>query len=149
MGATLSNSSNSMVMKFMYFRVLPMSRKVMHRQFKSLGLLYMVKNFSHSDVALLELKEKLDYTSGIMPICLPQPPFDKDEDMDVWISGYNFHFHRKVPKSQKCRTTGGPNKNSMCKFPFKQRFKNHSTTHMSCVSQPSPATQSVHSCRES
>ena len=59
------------------------------------------KNFTYSDIALLNLEQEIDYNMGIMPICLPQSPFDKDEDMDVWISGYNFYFHRKVPASKK------------------------------------------------
>ena len=59
------------------------------------------KNFTYSDIALLELDKKLDYNMGIMPICLPQPPYDKDEETDVWIDGYNFFFHRKVPASKK------------------------------------------------
>ena len=59
------------------------------------------KNFTHSDIALLKIDGKFDYNTGVMPICLPQPPYDKDEEMDVWIPGYNFHFHRKVPKSEK------------------------------------------------
>jgi len=73
-----------------------------------------------------------------MPICLPQSPFDKDEDMDVWISGYNFYFHRKVPASKKCRTIGGPDKSHFCKFPFKRKFRNHTTEYKNCVSNPAP-----------
>ena len=29
-------------------------------------------NYTYSDIALFELKEKLDYSLGIMPICLPE-----------------------------------------------------------------------------
>ena len=30
------------------------------------------KNYTYSDVALLKLEEKLDYSLGVMPICLPE-----------------------------------------------------------------------------
>ena len=30
------------------------------------------KNYTYSDVALLKLEAKLDYSLGVMPICLPE-----------------------------------------------------------------------------
>ena len=30
------------------------------------------KNYTYSDVALLKLENKLDYSLGVMPICLPE-----------------------------------------------------------------------------
>jgi len=96
------------------------------------------KNFTYSDIALLQLDEDLNYNLGIMPICLPQYPFDNDEGVDAWISGYNFYFHRKVPTSKKCRTISGPKKNSFCKFPFKRKFRNRTTEYKNCVGNPAP-----------
>lgn len=101
-------------------------------------ILLRTRNYTHSDIALLKLAKKLNYNTGIMPICLPQAGYDDDEDMDVYISGYNFHFHRKVPDSKRCRTTGGPSKDMFCKFPFMQKFKNHTTVYKTCVSNPAP-----------
>ena len=58
------------------------------------------KNVTLSDIALLKLENKLDYTQ-VMPICLPHSSFLKEEEANVWISGYNFHFNRKIPTSKK------------------------------------------------
>ena len=55
------------------------------------------------EVDIIEHARKFypDPPLNLMPICLPQSPYEKDEDTDVWIDGYNFFFHRKVPVSKK------------------------------------------------
>ena len=30
-----------------------------------------------------------------------QDDFDEDESLDVYISGFNFHFHHRVPNEEK------------------------------------------------
>ena len=61
-------------------------------------------NFTYSDIALMKLEKKLDYSQGIMPICLPEEVDYRnfiDQNTEVYISGYNFHFHRKVPFTER------------------------------------------------
>ena len=49
----------------------------------------------------------------------------------------NIHFFNA--KYLRCHTTGGPSKYSLCKFPFKQRFRNKTSSFPSCVSNPTPS----------
>ena len=58
------------------------------------------KNVTESDIVLLKVENKLDYTQ-VMPICLPHSSFVKEEEANVWISGYNFYYNRKIPASKK------------------------------------------------
>ena len=58
------------------------------------------KNVTKSDIVLLKLENKLDYTQ-VMPICLPHSSYIKEEEANAWISGYNFHFNRKIHDSKK------------------------------------------------
>ena len=61
------------------------------------------KGPSHTDIAMLKLEKRIEYFTGtgVVPICLPQPPYTTAAVRDVWVSGYNFHFHRNVPLEKK------------------------------------------------
>jgi len=101
-------------------------------------------NFTFSDLALLRLQETLDFQDGVMPICLPQDDFDEDESLDVYISGFNFHFHHRVPEEEKCRTVAGPQKWRACRFPFLQKLNNKTIPFSSCSSNPPPSHPECH-----
>ena len=63
---------------------------------------------------------------------------DVDENKDVYISGYNFHFHRKVSFKDRCGTVGGPNMNQKCKFPFLYKISENETIEKNVCSLSMP-----------
>jgi len=68
-----------------------------------------------NDIVLLEMASPFNHSSQLMPICLPQGDFIDDENVEVFILGFNFHFHKKVPTGEKCTTVGGPRQKAKCK----------------------------------
>ena len=60
------------------------------------------KSIIYSDVALLKLENKIDYKGvlHVMPVCLPQPMFDNDSDIEAWTMGYNFYYNR-LPETKR------------------------------------------------
>ncbi|XP_023333009.1 uncharacterized protein LOC111704871 [Eurytemora carolleeae] len=67
-----------------------------------------------NDVVMVKVDMPFVWSDDVMPICLPQGNFSADEYQKVFISGFNFHFHRKVAQADKCHTVAGPRK-AMCK----------------------------------
>jgi len=102
------------------------------------------RNLTHSDIVLLKLQQPLDFREGVMPICLPQDDFKEDDNLDVYISGFNFHFHNRVKPEEKCRTVAGPQKWRACRFPFLQKLNNKIQSFSSCSSNPPPSHPECH-----
>lgn len=123
------------------FKYIKRSNSGSNERFKVAEIHPHSQNFHYSDIALLKLERKLDYGTGIMPICLPEPQEevgDIDANKEVYISGYNFHFHRKVDRDDRCRTVGGPSMNQKCKFPFLTKISENETIEQTVCSLSMP-----------
>jgi hypothetical protein len=107
---------------------------------------YRPPDHPQHDLALVKVSEPINFSSKMMPICLP--PSDKfpDEKGIVYVAGWGLHHESTEEKD--C-TTGdkGPDPFSKCKFPFFLGDAGLSLPFNQCLKTKSPSQQNK-GCKE-
>jgi len=106
------DDNNSYVVPALFYKVAKSVKVVEASMFQEYSRVGFVidphKGRAKNDILMMNLRNPFNFSSLIMPICLPQEDFDEDENLEAYILGFNFYLHNKVPDTDKCVTVGGP-----------------------------------------